>query len=167
MNFQFYFEKLEHSEAYKDFMKKNKDAYFYSGFFSVDKQGKDNQVHLDFFIPSCEEVFSFKVDGQEVVLSPITIYDKKIPEKISSKIDINFDVFEKVILEEMEKRKIKNKVQKLLFGLQLKEKKTYLLTTIFLSGMGLIKLTIDIENKEISGFEKKSIFDMISILKKK
>ena len=53
MNLQFYIEKLENSDVYKDFVKKNKNAYFYSGFFSIDKEGKDNQVHLDFFGQTC------------------------------------------------------------------------------------------------------------------
>lgn len=167
MNLQFYFEKLEHSGVYDDFMKKNKGAYFYSGFFSIDKQGKDNQVHLDFFIPKKEEVFSFRVDGKEVILSPITIYDEKIPKKISTKLNIDFKEFEKIIFKEVEKKKIKNKIQKLLFSLQTKEKKAYLLVTVFLSNLGLLKLTIDIDSKEISDFEKKSIFDMVSVFKKK
>jgi len=166
MNLQFYFEKLENSEAYKNFIKKNKDAYFYSGFFCLDKKGKDNQVHLDFFIPSSEEVFSFKIDG-EIVLSSITIYAKKVPEEISMKLDLNLDVFEKIILDEIEKKEVKKKVQKLLLGLQSKDKEIFLIATVFMSGMGLVKLNINVKSKEISEFEKKSIFDMISVLKKK
>ena len=52
MNLQFYLEKLFASDEFKKFKKENKDAYFCSGFFSIDKQGRDNQQHLDFYIPS-------------------------------------------------------------------------------------------------------------------
>jgi len=167
MNLQFYIEKLENSEIYKDFMKKNKGAYFYSGFFSVDKEGNDNQVHLDFFIPKPEGVFSFKVDGEKVVLSPITIYDEKIPEKISEKLDVDFDFYEKLIIKEIENQKIKNKVQKFLFSLQKLDKKNYLIVTCFLSSFGLVKLHLCLEDNKISHFEKKSIFDLVNVFKKK
>lgn len=166
MNLQFYIEKLEHSKEYKDFMKKYKDAYFYSGFFSVDKEGKDNQAHLDFFIPSSEEVFSFRVDG-DIALSPITIYDEKVPEKISDKLDVDFDFHEKLILKEVENQKIKNKIQKFLFSLQRLEDKNYMIVTCFLSSFGLVKLHVCLEDNKISDFEKKSIFDMVSVFKKK
>jgi len=167
MNLQFYTEKLAHSEEYKKFMKKHKDAYFYSGFFSVDKEGKDNQVHLDFFILNSEEVFSFRVDGQEIVLSPITIYDEKVPEKISNKLDVDFGFYENLILKEIENQKIKNKIQKFLFSLQRLENKDYLIVTCFLSNFGLVKMHICLEDNKISHFEKKSIFDMVSVFKKK
>jgi len=38
MNMQFYVEKLSHSEEFKEFMKKNPDAYLCSGFFVIDKE---------------------------------------------------------------------------------------------------------------------------------
>ena len=166
MNLQFYIEKLEDSKVYKDFIKKNKAAYFYSGFFSMDKQGKDSQVHLDFFIPKSEGVFSFRVDGEEIVLSPITIYDEKVPEKISNKLDIDFDFYEKLILKEIKNQKIKNKIQKILFSLQKLDKKNHLIVTCFLSHFGLVKLHVCLEDNKISHFEKKSIFDMVSVFKK-
>ena len=166
MNLRFYIEKLEHSKEYKTFIKKNKDAYFYSGFFSVDKEGKDNQVHLDFFIPSSEEVFSFRVDG-EIALSPIIIYDEKVPEKISNKLDVDFGFYEDLILKEIENQKIKNKVQKFLFSLQRLDKKNYMIVTCFLSSFGLVKLHVCLKDNTISHFEKKSIFDMVSVFKKK
>ena len=167
MNLQFYMEKLENSDVYKDFIKKNKSAYFYSGFFSIDKEGKDNQVHLDFFVPKSEEVFSFKVDGEKIVLSPITIYDEKIPEDITSKLDIDFDFYEKLIIEKIQSQKIKNTMKKLLFSLQRLNKKNHLIVTCFLSSFVLVKLHICLENNKISHFEKKSIFDMVNVFKKK
>jgi len=38
MNFQFYLEKLKHSEEYKEFLKENPEAYPCSGFFTIDKE---------------------------------------------------------------------------------------------------------------------------------
>ena len=166
MNLQFYIEKLENSKEYKEFMKENKGAYFYSGFFSIDKEGKDNPANLDFFIPSPEEVFSFRVDGK-ITLTPITIFDNKIPEKISLKLNLDFDFYEKLILKEIENQKIKNKVQKILLSLQRLDNKNNLIVTVFLSHLGLIKMHICLEDNKISHFEKKSILDMVNVFKKK
>lgn len=51
MNFQFYWEKLQSSPEFKEFIKENKEAYSCSGFFTLDKEGSDNQRHIDFFRP--------------------------------------------------------------------------------------------------------------------
>ena len=50
--------------------------------------------------------------------------------------------------------------------MQAKDKKNYLLGTIFISGLGLLKVRIDLNEKKIVGFEKMSFFDMIKIVKK-
>ena len=59
MNFQFYIEKLHNSEDFKKFMKENLDAYLCSGFFIIDfenPKNPDNKSHLDFYIPSKNEM---------------------------------------------------------------------------------------------------------------
>ena len=44
--------------------------------------------------------------------------------------------------------------------------KNYLLGTVFISGLGLIKIKVDLDNKEVLNFEKRSFFDMMKIIKK-
>ena len=66
----------------------------------------------------------------------------------------------------MELKKIKNKIQKMIFSLQNLEKRDILLGTIFVSGLGMIKANIDLKDKRITEFEKKSLFDMMKIIKK-
>ena len=56
MNFQFYLEKLYSSAIFKNFMKENQKAYLCSGFFTIDKEGKDNQIHVDFYIPETKKI---------------------------------------------------------------------------------------------------------------
>ncbi|MCX6743802.1 MAG: hypothetical protein NT116_06255 [Candidatus Parcubacteria bacterium] len=51
--------------------------------------------------------------------------------------------------------------------MQSKDKKNYLLGTIFISGLGILKVKIDLDEKKITDFEKKSFFDMMKIVKKK
>jgi hypothetical protein len=166
MNFQFYFEKLIESKDFKKFMSENKDAFLCSGFFIIDKKGEDNKQNLDYFVPSLDKMFSFKINN-EVELVPIEDFGKNFkPEKISNNIDFDFTDIENIIQDRMEQDKIKNKIEKLLFSLQSKDKKNYLLGTIFISGLGILKVKIDLDEKKIAEFEKKSFFDMMKVVKK-
>ena len=45
--------------------------------------------------------------------------------------------------------------------------KDFLVGTIFISALGMIKIHIDISKREITHFEKKSFFNMIKVIKKK
>jgi len=166
MNLQFYLEKLQNSEEYKKFIKENQDAFFCSGFFSIDETGKEkNQQHLDFFIPSVNKMFSFQL-GENINLTPIENFGKDfIPTPIQD-VTFDFDKIKKMVLEEMEKNKIKNTIQKILLSLQNKDKKNFLIGTVFVSGLGLLKIKLDLEKNEIIEFEKKSFFDMLKIIKK-
>jgi hypothetical protein len=47
------------------------------------------------------------------------------------------------------------------------DKKDVLIGTIFLSGLGLIKADIDLEENIFTEFEKSSLFDMMKIVKGK
>mgnify|MGYP001250691031 CR=1 FL=1 len=176
MNLQFYLEKLSHSEEFKKFMKKNPSAYLCSGFFVFDKKGSDNKQHFDYCIPNSKEMFSFQLEtinlseknleqkGTEVV--SLEIMEDKIPKEIL-KYDFDFDDIEKMIQEEMKKQGIKNNIQKILYSLQNYEGKDQLICTIFISMLGIIKIRIDLSNKKVIEFEKKSLFDIIKVTKKK
>ena len=165
MNLQFYLEKLRASEEFVIFIRENPDAFACSGFFCLDKEGKDNKIHFDYFVPSTKEIFSFQLEesGKKMPLENI---GEKIPEKISLEADVDFDFVEKMILAEMELKGIKNKIQKLIFSLQKIEGNDFLVGTIFISGLGIIKVNFDIAEKKITDFQKKSFFDMMSVLGK-
>jgi len=166
MNFKFLIEKLETSEEFKKFIEENKDAYFCSGFFIVDKDEKpQNKYHLDFYIPSKDKTFSFELeDGIKLV--ELEHIEGPVLEKVSMKEEFDFDFLEEIILEEMRNKKINNKIQKLIFSLQNKDKRDFLIGTIFLSGLGLVSVNIDVLEKKIIDFEKKSLFEMMKIVKK-
>lgn len=166
MNLQFYLEKLSESEKFKEFMKENPKAYFCSGFFAIDKQEKGDKIHLDYFVPESKKMFSFQLEN-EVEMVPVEQMPEKELEKIPDSLDFDFKEIENLIEERMEKEKIKNKVQKILLSLQKGEGKLFLLGTVFISGLGMIKIRIDLEEKKILDFEKKSFFDMMKIVKKK
>ncbi|MBU0959041.1 MAG: hypothetical protein KKB31_03800 [Nanoarchaeota archaeon] len=181
MNFQFYVEKLKGSSEYEEFMKNNKGAIPVSGFLVMDKQGaeplvtssklgqskekSDNQQHFDFFVPEEKKMFSLKLEkGCE--LSSIDIFGESPPKEIDLDMDFDFNEVEDLILSRMEKEGVKNKIQKLLFSLQKKDGKHYLIGTIFISSLGLLKVSVDVEDMKIEDFEKKSFFDIVKIKKK-
>lgn len=166
MNFQFYFEKLIESEEFKKFMKENRDAFLCSGFFIVDKKDKENKQNIDYFVPSLNKMFSFKIND-EIDLIPIENFGESFkPEKIPDNVNFDFIEIEDMVQDRMEKEKIKNKVEKLLLSLQAKEGKNYILGTIFISGLGILKVRIDLDEKKIVDFEKRSFFDMMKVMKK-
>jgi hypothetical protein len=166
MNFQFYFEKLIGSKDFKKFTSENKDAFLCSGFFAVDKKGEDNKQNIDYFVPSLNKMFSFKINN-EVELVPVEDFGENFkPEKIPDNVNFDFDWIERIVQGEMFEKKINNKIEKLLLSLQAKDKKSYILGTIFISGLGLLKVKIDLNDKKIVEFEKKSFFDMMKIVKK-
>jgi len=165
MKFQFYHEKLINSKEYQKFKKENPKAYPCSGFFVLDKEKNNNAVHFDFWLPQYEKMYSFKMDGK-IEFVNVENFDKRPFEKLSMNYNFDLDDYEKMILKEKENKKIKGKMQKLLFSLQKLDGKDYLITTVFLSNMGLLKVHIDIAENKITKFEKKSFFDMIKIRKK-
>ena len=167
MNSHFLLEKLESSDEYKKFVKENKDYYLCSGFFvtDLDEKNPENKYHFDFYVPSVKKTFSFELeDGIKLV--ELERNDGAVLEKVSMKHHFDLDKLKEKILVEMELKKISNKIQKLIFSLQNVDKKDVLIGTIFLSGLGLIKVDIDLAENIFTDFEKKSLFDMMKIVKK-
>lgn len=170
MNIQFYIEKLHNSKEFKEFIKENPEAFACSGFFVVDKEEdknkRDNKFHFDYYIPDKKEMFSFKLEkGVEKAL--VERFDKKKPEEISIKLDFDLEELEKIILKKMEKEKIQNKIQKIIFSLQKLKGKDFLVGTVFITGLGMIRINIDLKTMKITLFEKKSFFDLMKIKRKK
>ncbi|MBU4069935.1 MAG: hypothetical protein KJ646_03050 [Nanoarchaeota archaeon] len=165
MNIQFYLEKLQGFAEFKKFMKENPSAYLCSGFFSIDKEGKDNQQHLDYYVPDSKKMFSFQLED-EIKLIPTQIFDGYIPSKLLVNNDVDFDDVEKLIVEKMEQENIKNKLQKILLSLQNKDGNDFFISTIFISGFGMLKLNIDISEMKVVLFEKTSFLDIMKIVKR-
>ena len=165
MNLQFYIEKLKGSDVFKNFMKKYPDAYSCSGFFVIDKTGKEgNKQHFDFWIPESKKLMSFQLENMQLV--PLENFGE-IPDKISLEQDIDFEKVEKMVEERMVEEGIKKGIQKILFSLQLKDEKNFLVGNVFVPTLGLITVTIDLEDMKIDKFKKKSFMEMINVFKRK
>jgi len=166
MNLQFYIEKLENAPQFKKFLEENPNTFACSGFFVIDKQGSDNKQHIDYFVPEENKIYSFQLEN-DLQKVPLESIGETTPEQVSFDYDFDFSELEDLISKEMQSRGIKNKVQKLIFSLQNVNGETFLIGTIFVSGLGLIKLNIDIKEKKITDFEKKSFFSMMNMFKGK
>lgn len=162
MNLQFYFEKLEDSDSYKKFKKENPDAFFCGGFFVIDKINLDGgQQHLDFYSEKLGELISFCIN-EGCIKKPQELSDENWkPIKFEKDIDFNFDEIEVLLFSELDKAGIKPKVQKFLFSLQKHKGINYLIGTIFLPKLSLVKFKINLQNNKVEEFEKKSFFDII------
>ncbi len=169
MNLQFYFERLHASDAFKEFIKENPKEYLCSGFFTIDKESRTpegtDEKHFDFYIPDKKEMFILKIVPEGVERLPVEMAAPGVPEKISNAIDFDFKEVEKLILDEMEKQKVKNKLQKIMISLQKFEGKEALICTVFVSMLGLLKVYIDPKTKKVIHFEKKSLFDIVKRVK--
>ncbi|MBU1252480.1 MAG: hypothetical protein KJ905_03250 [Nanoarchaeota archaeon] len=171
MNLQFYFEKLNDSDDFKKFFLENPEAYFCSGFFTIDFEGQDNQRHIDYYVPTSKKIISFRLDSSSdasVVMQearPDVEGDFPAPEKLNDEIDFDFDEIQKIIREETEKKEKGTKVNKMLISLQKRDGKESLVCTVFVSRFGLLKINIDFKGKdgtpEIVFFKKKSLFDLV------
>ncbi len=166
MNLSFYLEKLNNSGEYKDFILENPDAYICSGFFVMDFEKSDYSRHLDIYAPGLKKIFSFKLEnGIEKV--PLETFDNKIPKKLSIDYDFDLDDIENIIRKRMEEDKIKSRIQKILLSLQSLENKDILTATVFVSGLGMLKVNINPISKKIISFDKQSFFDILKIVRKK
>jgi hypothetical protein len=162
MNLQFYLEKLHSSEEFQKFIKENSGAYFCSGFFaisSVKNNKSDEKNQVDYFVPSSKKMFSFELEN-EIKIIPMQVFDTRIPEEISAT-DIDFEEIEEIIQKEIEEKNIKTKIQKSLLSLQKLDGKDFLVGTIFISNLGILRMNIDLKEKKVVLFEKKSFLDFI------
>ena len=165
MNFQFYVEKLKALEKYPDFLKEFPRAYPCSGFFVFDKTGEDNKQHFDFFLPKDDKIVSFQLESGN--FAPVDMIGEEKLEKIDLDLEFDFNDVESIIEKEKISRGIKNKIQKFLFSLQRKNGKHFLVGTVFISGLGMIKVSVDLKEMKIEDFEKKSFFDIMKVKKGK
>ena len=168
MKFQFYNEKLINSKEYQKFTKQHPEAFACSGFFILDilNNGKENKASIDFWLPKEKKMYSFKLDGKTEFVN-VENFDPRTPEKLSMNYNFDLKDYEELIREKMSEEMIKGNIQKIIFSLQKLNKKDYLVITVFLNNLGLLKINIDIADNKITHFEKKSFFDMLKVIKKK
>lgn len=165
MNLRFYEEKLESFEDFKDFILKNSNAYLCSVFLTIDEEGGRNETHFDYFVPENKSTVSFQMNS-EIKKVNLENFEDRIPEKLSIESDVDFGEIEYMISQRMFKENVKNKIQKIILSMNGTNGKDILTGTVFISMLGLLKISIDLKEKKILDFEKKSLMDMMKIIKK-
>jgi isocitrate dehydrogenase kinase/phosphatase len=166
MNFQFYLEKLKESEEFKEFTKKFPKAYLTSAFFSIDKTGKeDNSESIDYYVPETKEFISFKLSNP-IQKIPMQVLEGQEFSEVSQEVNFDLNEVETLVQEKMKEQEIKNSVQKLMYSLQQKENKNYIIGTLFLSNLALVKFVLNLETKTIEEFNKNSLMDLFKFKKK-
>ena len=141
---------------------------------SINKNSAGKSGKADFRATTTEQsedkskgkMFSFQLEGG-IKKVPVEMFGEKIPKEISTSCDFDFEEIKEMITNKLKQEKIKNKIQKILLSLQKLKDNDYLICTVFISALGLLKVQIDLSKKQITEFEKKSFMDMMKIVKRK
>lgn len=156
-----YIEKLNASNEFKDFQKKNKDAFMVAGFFVLDLELGQNLSQLDFYVPSKKKIAAFTLDKQVTLQLLDLVKAAKEPEKLDSKTKIDLDAIHGLLEDEMKNRNITEEIKKIIAIIQTIDGKKIWNLNCILSGMGLLNAHIDDESQTILKIEKKSMMDYI------
>ena len=95
---------------------------------------------------------------------------ENIPNEIAQipdNLNFDFNEIENLIIKRVKQENINCKMQKMLFSVQNMGDKNMMVGTIFIQGLSMIKVQINLEKMRIIEFEKKSFFDIVNIIKKK
>ena len=160
MKVQPYVHKLEHSPTYKDFQTNNKDAFLTAGFFIIDFESGKNVHQIDYFVPSKKKFAAFTLD-HKVVMQLFDMLDRKQPEPLDLKVDIDLDALHGILQDEMRNRNMTGSIKKMIAVIQnVKGKKVWSVNCI-LSGMDILKVHVEDESQTVLKLEKSSLFDYI------
>lgn len=166
MNFSSTLEQIEDSKEFKEFKKKNEDAYLCAGFFVLDFEQKTFQQQLDYSLKS-GKIFTFSLDENKVqVKEAETIEGKqqKLPE-LSKEVKVDLEEAGKIVKKEMEKEGIQNRINKIIAILQKHEEKQIWNLTCMMEGFSILQVHINTETRDILKFEKRSLFEFVKRVK--
>lgn len=161
MKIQKYLAKLQNSKQFKDFMKKNEDAFLMAGFFIIDLEAGKAAHQINYFIPSKKKVAIFSVDNKIEVQVVDTIGSHPSPTQLDLNTQIDLDTLPGILEDEMKNRNITDEIKKIIAIVQnIDGKKIWNLNCV-LSGMNILKAHVEDESKSVLKMEKSSIMDYI------
>ncbi|MEI6732011.1 MAG: hypothetical protein WCK90_05020 [archaeon] len=160
MKIEPYINRLNGSKEFKDFQKKNKDAYMAAGFFVLDLENGKNMHQLDYFIPKKKKIAAFNLDDK-IVLRVLDGINAKTPEAIKLPSKIDLDALYGILEDEMKNRGVTDDIKKIIAIIQCIDGKMIWNINCALSGMGLLRAHIEDESKSVLKMEKLSILDFI------
>lgn len=160
MKIQPYVNKLESSTQFKDFQQKFNDAFLVAGFFVIDFESGNNLHQIDYYVPSKKKFAAFTLD-KGVQIQLMNSLDKKIPNKLDMKTNIDLDSLHGIIEDEMKNRNITQSIKKMIAVIQnLNGKKVWNVNCV-LSGMDILKVHVEDSSETVLKMEKNSMMDYI------
>ncbi len=160
MKIQPYVSKLNTSSQYKDFAKKNNDAFMVAAFFVLDLENGKNSHVIDYYVPSKKKIAAFTLDNQ-ITLQMMDLMTKKVPEKLDLKTNIDLEALEGILEDEMKNRNITDDIKKIIAVVQTIDGKKIWNLNCMLSGMGILNAHIEDESRSVLRMEKKSFMDIV------
>lgn len=161
MKIQKYLKKLQSSKEFKDFMKKNSDAFLMAGFFIIDLEAGKAAHQINYFIPSKKKVAIFSVDNKIELQIVDTIGAHPSPTQLDMNTEIDLDTLPGILEDEMKNRSITDEIKKIIAIVQnIDGKKIWNLNCV-LSGMNILKAHVEDASKSVLKMEKSSIMDYI------
>ncbi|MEK6888629.1 MAG: hypothetical protein AABW80_00815 [Nanoarchaeota archaeon] len=155
-----YVEKLGKSQAFKQFMNENSDAYVAAGFFILDLEGNHNVHQIDYYIPKKKKIAAFTLD-KEVTLQVLDLLNSKTPEKLDIKTKIDLEAIKGIVEDEMKNRNLTDDIKKIIAIIQNIDGKRLWNVNCVLSGMGILKAHVDDSSQSVLMMDKSSILDMV------
>lgn len=155
-----YIEKLNSSKKFKDFIKKNPDAYFSAGFFVLDFETKKNIHQIDYYLPKEKKIVTFEIDKGIEMKKSETANDQ-IPKKIFGGVETDLDILKGLVEDEMKNHTITHQLQKIIAILQNIDGKLEWSLNCITSDMGVIKVHVDDKTHSILKFDPINLFDVV------
>jgi len=161
MNFQQTFKEITSSQIFKDFIKKNKNAKLYEGFFIIDFFGNDNKKSLNYRVNN--EIFTFSLNdfGKVVMEKDKLIKEDSYFEEIDPIINYDIEDIENIVKIKTSDEGIKSKFNKIIAVLQNFKNQQLWNLTCMLDGLIILHIIIDSKSGELKKFERKSFMDLV------
>lgn len=155
-----YVEKLNNSSQYAAFAKEHRDAFMVAGFFVLDFEGGQNLHQIDYYMPSDKKVAAFTLD-HGVTMQLLGMLNNQTPERLDLKTKIDLDALKGILLDEMKNRSITEDVKKIIAVIQSVQGRKIWSINCVLSGMGILRASIEDDSQTVLKMEKSSLFDYI------
>lgn len=158
-----YVDRLRDSQEYKKFLKENKNAFMVAGFFVLDFESGKNMHQIDYYAPDHHKVAAFTLDGR-ITMQMLSLIRKKIPEKLDLDTKTDLNALRGILEDEMKNRTMAEDIKKIIAVIQCVDNKKIWSVNCILSGMSLLKASIEDESQTILKMDKANIFDFIKTM---
>ena len=155
-----YVEKLNSSDAFREFKEKYPASFMIAGFFVLDLEVGQNVHQLDYYVPSEKKIAAFSLD-KHVTVQLLEMIGNKKPEELDIKTKIDLDALQGILEDEMKNRNMTEEIKKIIAVLQTVDGKKVWNLNCVLSGMEILKAHIDDDSKTVLKMEKISLMDIM------